>query len=789
MGAVKAITTQSGVAYDGPTILPNHSPPSKVVKRETEVTKDKVQTTNPESTAHVQPPVVQVPTPKPVVAPKPIPKPSIPYPSRLNDQKLREKTNSQMLKFLQIFQRLNFDLSFADALLYIPKFASTFKSLLSNKEKLFELANTPLTENCSADLLKKLPEKLGDPRRFLIPCDFQGLESCMALADLGASMKLMPLYVCKKLYLPDLTPSHMTLVLATRSYAYPAGIAEDVFMQVGKFTFQVDFVFVDYDVNPRVRLILGRPFEDGPLTPFETSDSLLEEFADELAILDPFPLRKEDNNFDFEADLREIEYLLNQDPSNKNDEDDDLFDLKSDNNECKKILYGDRYKDIDSEKDKNKNSKMKSLVVEESSESSEIASLSSSPFENEDKVFNPGILILERTQIFNDKDYKVNTSSEALLILKERNFPSISSDKDLLFFLKLTMIETLLSFSSKNNDKVFNPRILTSKEVHYLTLELSHRTYETFKIINIYPNIFNGGLMKIFPSFVSAPKDKRIREIPYGSIKVHIEVLSVLWGNRLSIPDSSLPLSSKTAKDLWDALERQMRDFEYAEQDRKAAILYEYETFKATEGEQLLDMYLRYLQLINDLKKCGYNKDNYELNYKFLNNLQLEWKQYGTLMRQTKNLMDINIDALYNILKKNQGDVNDALGYKKKTVVVTSDPLALVAKKTKVSKHKEKVKVQSESEESDDEDISDLKKITALLAKAFNRKKYYAKPTNNNLRTYLTSSSANKKPDYVKSVEKKEDKKADEKKRDMSKVKCYNCKKEGHFANDCKKAK
>nr|GEX30884.1 hypothetical protein [Tanacetum cinerariifolium] len=160
----------------------------------------------------------------------------------------------------------------------------------------------------------------------------------------------------------------------------------------------------------------------------------------------------------------------------------------------------------------------------------------------------------------------------------------------------------------------------------------------------------------------------------------------------------SLIDSNETAKDLCDALERQMRGSEYGEQDRKAAILYEFKTFKATEGEQLIDTYLFYLQVINDLKKCGYKKDNYELNYKFLNHLQPEWKQYGTLMRQTKNLIDINIDALYNILKKNQGDVNDALRYKKKAVVVTSDPLALVAEKTKVSKRKEKVIVSSDSE-------------------------------------------------------------------------------------------
>ncbi|GJU32031.1 reverse transcriptase domain-containing protein [Tanacetum coccineum] len=250
-GDLKVITTRSGVSYDGPTIPPTSSPLPKEVEREPEATKDKVQTTSSGSTAHVQPPVVQVPIPEPDVAPKPNPKPSIPYPSRLNDQKLREKANNQMLKFLQIFQRLHFDISFADALLHMPKFASTFKSLLSNKEKLFELANTPLNENCSAVLLKKLPEKLGDPDKFLIPCDFPELEECLALADLGASINLMPLSVWKKLSLPELTPTRMTLELANRSVAYPVGVAEDVFVKVGKLHFLADFVVVDYDVDPR----------------------------------------------------------------------------------------------------------------------------------------------------------------------------------------------------------------------------------------------------------------------------------------------------------------------------------------------------------------------------------------------------------------------------------------------------------------------------------------------------------------------------------------------------------
>ncbi|GJT10037.1 reverse transcriptase domain-containing protein [Tanacetum coccineum] len=178
-GDVKAITTRSGVSYDGPSIPPTSSPLPKEVEHELEATKD---------------------------------------------------------KFLQIFQRLHFDLSFADALLHMPKFASTFKSLLSNKEKLFELANTPLNENCLAVLLKKLPEKLRDPDKFLIPCDFPELDECLALADLGASINLMPLSVWKKLSLPELTPTRMTLELANRSVAYPVGVAEDVFVKVGKTT-------------------------------------------------------------------------------------------------------------------------------------------------------------------------------------------------------------------------------------------------------------------------------------------------------------------------------------------------------------------------------------------------------------------------------------------------------------------------------------------------------------------------------------------------------------------------
>ncbi|GJY00070.1 reverse transcriptase domain-containing protein [Tanacetum coccineum] len=268
-GDLKAITTRSGISYDGPPIPPL----PKVVEREPEVTKDTVQP----STENIQPPVVQIQAPidEPVVAPKP--KPFIPYPSRANKQKLREKDDNLASKFVEIFRELHFELSFADALLHMPKFASMFKSLLNNKEKLFDLAKTPVNENCSAVILKKFPEKLRDPGKFLIPCDFPELVECLALADLGASINLMPLSIWKKLSLPELTPTQMILELADRSTTSPSGIAEDVFVKVGKFHFLADFVVVDYVVDPRVPLILGRPF-------LRMARALIDVYGEELTL-------------------------------------------------------------------------------------------------------------------------------------------------------------------------------------------------------------------------------------------------------------------------------------------------------------------------------------------------------------------------------------------------------------------------------------------------------------------------------------------------------------------------
>nr|GEU52538.1 reverse transcriptase domain-containing protein [Tanacetum cinerariifolium] len=254
---LKAITTHSGVTLAGPLVFPSSSKevnrePETITNEMPEVTKDMVQP----STKNIQPPVAQKQNPifEPVVAPNP--KPTIPYSSRVNKQKLREKDDNLALKFVKIFRNLHFELSFADALLYMPKFSLMFKSLLNNKEKSFDLAMTPVNENCLAVILKKLHGKLRDLGKFLIPYDFPEFDECLALADLGASINLMPLSIWKNLSFPELTSTQMILELVDRSTTRPAGIAEDVFVKVGKFHFPTDFVFVDYVVDPRVPLIL-----------------------------------------------------------------------------------------------------------------------------------------------------------------------------------------------------------------------------------------------------------------------------------------------------------------------------------------------------------------------------------------------------------------------------------------------------------------------------------------------------------------------------------------------------
>nr|GEU86315.1 reverse transcriptase domain-containing protein [Tanacetum cinerariifolium] len=198
-------------------------------------------------------------------------------PPLLTKEKLREKDDILAAKFMEIFRDLHFELSFANALIHMPKFAPMFKKLLNNKDKLIELTKTPLNENCSVVVLKKLLEKLGDPGRFLIPCDFLEFDNCLALADLGASINLIPLSIWKKLRLPTLNNTNVVLELADQTISKPTGVAENVFVKVGKFYFPTDFVVLDFIVDPRVLLILGRPF-------LSTAHALIDVYKGEIIL-------------------------------------------------------------------------------------------------------------------------------------------------------------------------------------------------------------------------------------------------------------------------------------------------------------------------------------------------------------------------------------------------------------------------------------------------------------------------------------------------------------------------
>nr|GEZ77533.1 reverse transcriptase domain-containing protein [Tanacetum cinerariifolium] len=357
-GEAKAITTRSGMSYKEPPI-----PPPGVDQQEpTEVTTD----TELPSTEYIQPPLVQVevqvekPAEEPsIVIPKA--KANLPYPSRLQKEKLREKDDILAAKFMKIFRDLHFELSFTDALVHMLKFAPMFKKLLNNKDKLIELIRTPLNENCSAVVLKKLSEKLGDPGRFLIPCDFSEFDNCLALADLGASINLMSLSIWKNLRLPTLNDKKMVLELADRTISKPTGVAENVFVKVDKFYFPADFVVLDFVADPhcgdtpsisynnfeslnKVDLIdatceeysqevlgladvvsdeVSTPYYEPivsnssqNLTPFNESDFLLMEEADAFIAIHDEPILSniDATYYDPEGDILILEALLNNDP-------------------------------------------------------------------------------------------------------------------------------------------------------------------------------------------------------------------------------------------------------------------------------------------------------------------------------------------------------------------------------------------------------------------------------------------------------------------------------------------
>nr|GEV77340.1 hypothetical protein [Tanacetum cinerariifolium] len=519
---LKAITTRSGLVLDGPFVP---MPPPFINPKEDERVEETL--TDPELdefTFKVPPPLVQKAKPPSqrnyVVHQRDPLHPNIPYPSRMHNQKQQDKDEIQIHKFWQMFKQLHINITLTDALI-----------LISNEIK------------------------------------------CKALADLGASINLMPLFVWKKLGLPELISTRMTLEFANRAICTPAGIARDVFIPIGKFTFPADFVIIDYQSDPKVPLILGRPFlrtaralidiheeemilqsinminiyndsyedylEDlfatnhvsgnptfsshsdltspkvkddifdpegdivlidkllnldytkdlppphniDPLSGSTTSSSfsnhLLEEFADELALI-TFSSGNNDLLFDIESNLKEIEYLLNHDPikemdsilEDSIDENDDLDEYEYDNDDS----YNDPF---DSKGEKIKESKflIDELDLPRSSDFFSFPEYDSFLFEdffevgalpstnNEEKVPNPGILIHENlfediVQVAPDKNVKKISISHASLILEDFDPPIY----ELSFHKEVPGSETLLSFSFENEKKFSSPGFSLLKE-------------------------------------------------------------------------------------------------------------------------------------------------------------------------------------------------------------------------------------------------------------------------------------------------------------------------------------
>ncbi|CAL1372017.1 unnamed protein product [Linum trigynum] len=197
----------------------------------------------------------EVPAPKP----QPVVKehvPQLPFPTRLH----KDKLETEFANFMAMLKQLNISIPFVEALSKMPKYAKFMKDLLTNKKKLGDLSTVLLSEECSTILQNKLPEKRKDPGSFTIPLTIGSMHVGKSLADLGASINVMPYKLYKKLDLGELSPTRMSIQLADRSIVHPRGIIEDLLVSVGAFTYPVDFVILDIHEDVDVPLILGRPF-------------------------------------------------------------------------------------------------------------------------------------------------------------------------------------------------------------------------------------------------------------------------------------------------------------------------------------------------------------------------------------------------------------------------------------------------------------------------------------------------------------------------------------------------
>nr|GEX79194.1 reverse transcriptase domain-containing protein [Tanacetum cinerariifolium] len=584
-GEMKVVTTCSGLAYEGPPI-PTNSPLEKVVERDTEETTEKEHSNCQRNTAHIQP------------------------------LKLHEKATNQIEKFFQIFHDLHFDISFVDALHLMPKFASIIKSLLTNKNKLFELAKVPLNENCSAMLLKKLPEKLRDPGKFLIPCDFHRIDVCHALANLGASINLMPLSIWKKLSLSELTPTRMTLELADRSITRPKRVAEDVFVKVRKFHFPTDFVVVDFEADPRVPLILGRSF-------LRTGRALIDVYGEEIT------LRVNDKS----GDILYLEKLLNEDPFQL---------LPMDLKQAKETKAKSSIEEPLELELKELPSHLEYAFLEE---------LYKLPRHiGEDAIMSPMDREYSTEKLMNEigelraiSGHVLGAAGVQIPQNNLNNLQSIKEEKD-----------GATEVSDPEMYRVsfcFDPLVLVEG---FTPVELNKGLLVTLGMLfddaavsaNQTPRWENdSGKLGAAPDLL---KDDELSDKELKQIEADDQAIQTIL---LGLPEDI-----------------------YAT-EKKAKLFNEWERFTFNEGESIESYYHRFLKLMNDLKRNKHFPEKIASNLKFLNNLQPEWSRHVTIVHQTKDLHTADYTQLYDFLKYNQKEVDEL---KAERLAKIQDPLALM---------------------------------------------------------------------------------------------------------------
>ncbi|XP_038896008.1 uncharacterized protein LOC120084188 [Benincasa hispida] len=187
-------------------------------------------------------------------------KPEVPLNAPFSRCLMKKNDEQQFKCFLELLRQLNINIPLIEALEQMPTYVKFFKDILTKKRRVGENEVITLTQECNALVSNSLPKKRKNPGSFTVPCSIGGLDVGHALCDLGASINLMSFSIFKKLGISEAQPTFVTLQLADGTIKYPEGKIEDVLVKVDNFIFPVDFIFLNYEVDRQVPIILGRPF-------------------------------------------------------------------------------------------------------------------------------------------------------------------------------------------------------------------------------------------------------------------------------------------------------------------------------------------------------------------------------------------------------------------------------------------------------------------------------------------------------------------------------------------------